>query len=234
MGPSIKVSLVSKCFAELIGTFVLVFAGTGAVIVDDVTHGAVSHVGVGLVFGLVVMAMIYALGEASGAHLNPAVTMGFLAARRMDAMRAGLYVVSQIIGAILASISMRVLFPAHSTLGATVPSGAASQSFVLEAVLTAILMMVILCVSTGSKETGVMAGIAIGGTVGLEAIFAGPVCGASMNPARSIGPALISGETASLWIYVVAPVVGAFAGVAIWAGIRPAVLESCRKDVERV
>jgi MIP family channel proteins len=222
----------SKCLAEMIGTFVLVFAGTGAIVINDVTHGSVSHVGVGLVFGLVVMAMIYAMGEASGAHLNPAVTIGFCTARRMEAGKGSLYVVSQVTGAILASLAMRGLFPDHATLGATIPSGPIIQSFILEIILTAVLMMVILCVSTGSKEVGIMAGIAIGGTVGLEAIFAGPICGASMNPARSIGPALVAGQTATLWIYVAAPVLGAILGVAAWAGIRPAIQASLRKDVE--
>ena len=217
--PTTKV-LLRKCLAESVGTFVLVFAGTGAIVIDDVTHGAISHLGVGLVFGLVIMAMIYALGEISGAHFNPAVTIGFWTARRLPSRMAVFYILSQIAGALVASGVMRGLFPAHAILGATLPSGSAMQSFIFELILTAVLMMVILCVSTGSKEVGIMAGIAIGGTVGLEAIFAGPICGASMNPARSIGPAVVSGQMATLWIYVVAPIIGALLGVATWIGVR--------------
>ena len=229
-----KSNLASKCLAEFVGTFVLVFAGTGAIVVDDVSHGAVTHVGVGLTFGLVVMAMVYALGEASGAHLNPAVSVGFCAARRMAGWTCGFYVASQMGGAVAASLVVRALFPAHATLGATMPSGSAEQSFVLEIVLTAILMMVILCVSTGSKEVGVMAGIAIGGTVGLEALFAGPISGASMNPARSIGPALVSGHMDALWIYLLAPVMGSLLGVAAWAGVRPAASVQLQMSAETV
>lgn len=221
--------IASQCLAECIGTFVLVFAGTGAIVINDLAHGTIAQVGIGLVFGLVVMAMVYALGEASGAHLNPAVTVGFCTARRMQAWKGGLYILSQIAGALCASALLRLLFPDHPTLGATLPSGPASQSFILEVILTAILMMVILCVSTGSKETGIMAGIAIGGTVGLEAIFAGPICGASMNPARSIGPAVVAGKTSTLWIYLAAPVLGSLLGVAVWAAIQPAVRASFRK-----
>jgi len=224
--------LAATCLAEFIGTLVLVFAGTGAIVVDDQTHGAVTHVGVGLVFGLVVMAMIYALGEASGAHLNPAVTIGFCAARRMRMRQGGFYIGSQVAGALAASLMMRMLFPDDSTLGGTAPSGPAMQSLVLEVVLTAILMMVILGVSSGPKEVGVMAGIAIGGTVGLEAIFAGPISGASMNPARSIGPAVVAGRMPVLWIYLIGPVAGALLGVVAWAGIQPAVRGSFVKEMK--
>ena len=153
--------------------------------------------GVALTFGLVVMAMIYAVGDVSGAHLNPAVTCGFWLARRFPGRAVVPYVLSQLAGAVLASLVLRLLFPHHPTLGATLPGrcGPAPcfQSFVLEVVLTAILMFVILSVACGAKEKGLMAGIAIGGVVGLEAMFAGPICGASMNPARSLAPALVSG-----------------------------------------
>jgi aquaporin NIP len=207
---------VNKYAAEVLGTFTLVFAGTGAVVIDSVTNGAVTHVGVAMTFGLVVMAMIYALGDVSGAHLNPAVTVGFWLARRFPARRVIPYVLAQSAGAVFASLLLRLMFYDRAFLGATLPTGSASQSFVLETVLTAILMFVILCVSTGPKEVGVMAGIAIGGVVGLEAMFAGPVSGASMNPARSLAPALVSGHLQSLWIYLLAPLAGAVVAIPCW------------------
>ena len=216
------------CAAELLGTFALVFAGTGAVVIDGVSGGAVTHVGVAVTFGLVVMAMIYAVGDVSGAHLNPAVTCGFWLARRMPGRLVAPYIVSQVAGALLASGLLRVLFPQHPTLGATLPAGAVAhpvmQSFVLEVVLTAMLMCVILCVAFGAKEKGLMAGIAIGGVVGLEAMFAGPICGASMNPARSLAPALVSGTLAHMWVYLTAPVLGSAVAVACWRAVHGPVL----------
>jgi len=203
-----------KLAAEFIGTFILVFAGTGAIIIDETSPGAVSHVGVALTFGLAVLAMIYAVGDVSGAHLNPAVTLGFFAARRIEVRWVAPYIFCQCGGAIFASLVLRFMFPAHATLGATMPSGVAMQSFVLEAILTFILMFVILNVSTGPKEKGIMAGIAVGAIIGLEALFAGPISGASMNPARSLGPALVSQRFDHLWIYLTAPVIGAVASVA--------------------
>lgn len=199
--------------AELFGTFALVFAGTGAIVINDVTGGTVSHVGIALTFGLIVLAMIYAVGDVSGAHLNPAVTLGFFAARRFPARSVLPYIGSQGVGALLASLALRLLFPAHATLGATLPRGDALQSFVLEIVLTCLLMFVILSVSTGAKEKGITAGIAIGSVIGLEAMFAGPVCGASMNPVRSLAPAVVSLHFESLWVYLTAPIIGACAGV---------------------
>lgn len=204
---------MKKFAAELLGTFCLVFAGTGAIIVNDLSGGTVSHVGVALTFGLIVLAMIYTLGDVSGAHLNPAVTLGFCVARRFSWRLALPYIAAQCAGATLASLLLRILFPAHATLGATIPSGSAGQSFVLEFVLTAILMFVILGVSTGAQEKGITAGIAVGAVIGLEALFAGPICGASMNPARSLAPALVSLHLASLWVYLLAPTLGAVAGV---------------------
>ena len=206
-----QIPLRKKLAAEVIGTFCLVFAGTSAIVVN--VDGAVSHVGVALTFGLVVFAMIAALGDVSGAHLNPAVTIGFYLARRLAGRLVLPYVLSQCAGAILASVVVRLLFPAHPTLGATTPAGALYQSWVLELLLTAGLMLVILCVSTGAAEKGITAGLAIGGVVALEALFAGPVSGASMNPARSLGPALVSGELGVLWLYLTAPVAGALLAV---------------------
>jgi aquaporin Z len=203
-----------KLAAELFGTFALVFAGTGAIVINDVSGGTVSHVGIGLTFGLIVLAMIYAVGDVSGCHLNPAVTLGFFVARRFEGRWVVPYIGSQCLGAILASTTLRLMFPTNATLGATLPAGDGLQSFVLEFILTLILMFVILSVSTGSKEKGILAGVAVGSVIALEALFAGPISGASMNPARSLAPALVSLRIDSLWIYLAAPVLGALASVA--------------------
>jgi aquaporin Z len=209
-----------KYAAELLGTFGLVFAGTGAIVIDAVSGGGVTHVGVSLTFGLIVMAMIYAVGDVSGAHLNPAVTLGFYLAGRLPGRAVLPYVLSQVCGAFLASVTLLALFGNRASLGATVPAGPAWQSFGLEALLTGLLMFVILCVSTGPREVGTMAGIAVGGVIALEALFAGPICGASMNPARSLAPAVVSGNFRALWVYVAGPVLGAAAAVPLWRLIR--------------
>ena len=204
---------MKKYGAEFIGTFALVFAGTGAIIINDVSGGAVTHVGVALTFGLVVLAMIYAVGDISGAHLNPAVTLGFFVARRLRWKMVFPYMISQLLGAVMASYVLRALFPQHPTLGITVPAGPESQSLILEIILTGLLMFVILNVSTGPKERGTTAGIAVGAVIALEALFAGPICGASMNPARSFAPALVTRHFVDLWIYLVAPTAGALLAV---------------------
>jgi aquaporin Z len=190
-----------------------VFAGTGAIVSNEASGGAITHVGIALTFGLIVLAMIYTLGDISGAHLNPAVTIGFWAARRLPGREVLPYSGSQITGALLASGLLRALFPGSKWLGATLPAGSEGQSFVLEAVLTFLLMLTILNVSTGPKEKGITAGIAVGAVIALEAMFAGPICGASMNPARSLSPALVSGHCEHLWIYLIAPLLGAGAAV---------------------
>lgn len=200
---------MKKLTAEFLGTFALLFAGTGAIVINDVSHGAISHAGVALTFGLIVLAMIYTFGDVSGAHLNPAVTLGFFAAGRMPGREVVPYILAQLLGATAASAVLRGLFPTHGHLGATLPAGSAMQSCVLEFILTALLMLVILSVSTGSKEKGITAGIAVGSVIALEAMFAGPISGASMNPARSLAPALVSGKLSGLWIYLVAPTLGA-------------------------
>lgn len=207
---------MKKYLAELIGTFALVFCGTGAIIINQETNGTISHVGIAATFGLIVMCMIYTFGEISGAQLNPAVTLGFAISGRFDKKEVLPYIGSQIAGAFLATLLLKYLFPMNPNLGATLPAGSPMQSFVLEIILTYLLMLVILNVSQGSKETGLFAGIAIGGTVLLEALFAGPICGASMNPARSLSPAIVSGNLANLWIYIVAPILGAFLAVFTW------------------
>ena len=214
------IPLHKKLVAETIGTFSLVFAGTAAIVVNDGGSNIVSHVGVALTFGLIVFAMIASVGDISGAHINPAVTIGFFLARRFPGREVLPYVTCQLAGAILASVMVWLLFPAAERLGETVPAGPIHQSWLLEVLLTAGLMFVILCVTTGAKERGITAGLAIGGFVGLAALFAGPVCGASMNPARSLGPALIGGQLNSLWIYLTAPVVGAAIAVPLCCCVR--------------
>jgi aquaporin Z len=212
---------MKKLLAEVLGTFTLVFAGTGAIVANGVSGGAVTHVGIALTFGLVVMALIYTYGDVSGAHLNPAVTVAFAVAGRFGWREVPGYVLAQVLGALAASGMLKVLFPEQANLGATLPSGSVGQSFWLEVILTAILMMTVLSVSTGAKEKGVTAAIAIGGVVGLEALFAGPICGASMNPARSLGPALMSGQTQHLWVYLVATTLGAVLAVPLFFATRP-------------
>lgn len=203
---------MKKYFSEFIGTFTLVFCGTGAVTINEITNGAVSHVGVALTFGLIVMAMIYSLGDVSGAHMNPAVSFAFWVRQELSFSEFLKFSMSQIAGAFLASGLLKFLFPESLRLGSTLPSGPEMQSFILEIILTFFLMFVIAQVSTGAKEIGIMAGIAIGSVVLLEAMFAGPVTGASMNPARSLAPATISGNVHSLWIYLTAPFIGALLG----------------------
>lgn len=211
---------MKKLLSEFLGTFTLVFAGTGAIVINAASQGAIGHAGIALTFGLVVLAMIYTFGDVSGAHLNPAVTLAFAVARRFAWREVPGYLAAQISGALAASLLLRALYPQDATLGATLPAGSEMQSFVLELVLTAMLMLTILSVSTGAKEKGITAGIAIGGVIALEAMFAGPACGASMNPARSLAPALVSGHLEHLWLYLAAPVLGALMAVPLCMGVR--------------
>ena len=204
---------MKQYFSEFLGTFALVFAGTGAIVINQISGGAITHVGIALTFGLIVLAMIYTFGEISGAHLNPAVTIGFCVARRFPTASVLPYIASQCLGALLASVLLRILFPDHHNLGATLPAGSDAQSFILELVLTFLLMLVILNVSTGAKEKGITAGIAVGSVIALEAMFAGPICGASMNPARSLAPALVSLHLEHLWIYLTSTIIGSVLAV---------------------
>ncbi len=209
-----------KYIAELIGTFALVFCGTGAIIINQETGGVVTHAGIAATFGLIVAAMIYTVGDISGAHLNPAVTIAFWIAKVFPTKQILPYILSQAAGAFLASFTLQFLFPTNVTLGATIPAGTDMQSFVLELILSFLLMFTIIHVAKGSKEQGMFAGVAIGSVVLLEAMFAGPISGASMNPIRSLSPALVSGQVTHLWVYLAAPFLGAGFAVFVWIGLK--------------
>lgn len=201
--------MLRACAAEFIGTFGLVFAGTGAIIINEMSSGQIGHLGIALTFGLVVMAMIYALGHISGAHINPAVTIAFALTKHFPWKNVPFYCVFQIGGAVCASLVLRAALGSHASLGATLPADSDGQSFVLELLLTFFLMFVVMSVATDVRAVGNAAAIAIGATVALEAIFAGPITGASMNPARSFGPALVGSVWESQWVYLTAPFIGA-------------------------
>lgn len=209
-----------RFLAEFTGTFTLVFAGCGAIVVNTTSHGQLTHLGVALSFGLVIAAMIYAIGHISGAHMNPAVTLAFALTRHFPFVRAPLYWTAQLLGATAAAVVLRVLFGNIAHLGATLPSGSDSQSLGLEIVLTFFLMFVIMAVATDDRAVGQSAAIAVGGVVLLDALFGGPISGASMNPARSFGPALVSGTWQHYWIYLTGPVVGAILGAFAYELIR--------------
>lgn len=211
---------IRKSLAEFLGTFAMVFAGTGAIVINAESGGAITHLGVALTFGLIVLAMIYTLGDVSGAHMNPAVTVAFAAAGLFPFASVLIYLAAQISGALLASLTLRFLFPQNPTLGSTLPAGLPMQSFVLEIILSGLLMFVILNVSHGSKEKGITSGIVVGSVIALEALFAGPICGASMNPARSLAPAIVSGNLQHLWIYLVAPVIGMLVVIPLFKAMR--------------
>jgi aquaporin Z len=206
MGFSIS---AKKLLSEFIGTYCLLFAGTGAIIINDISGGAVTHVGIALTFGLIVFAMVAVFGDVSGAHINPAVTFGFFLSGRFPRSAVAPYIISQLSGAIFSSVTLLLLFPHHPTLGGTMPAGSALQSLLVEILLTTILMFVILIVTTKNQGKKNTAGIVIGSTVALAALFAGPVSGASMNPARSLAPAIVSRQLNAQWIYLAGPVLGA-------------------------
>ena len=207
-----KTATIGPYIAELVATFALVFAGCGAIIVDTTSHGQVTHVGVAITFGLIIAAMVYATGHISGAHINPAVTLAFALTRHFPLVRVPLYWFAQLSGTLLAALLLRALFGDVAHLGTTLPAGTDGQSLVLEMVLTFFMMFVIMAVATDDRAVGQAAALAIGGTVLLDAMFGGPISGASMNPARSLGPALVSGTLAHLWVYFVGPIAGALLG----------------------
>lgn len=211
--------LARSLVAEAVGTFALVFAGCGAIMVDQRTH-ALGHVGVAISFGLVIMVMIYAVGHVSGGHFNPSVTAAFALTRQFPAQRVPLYWLAQLAGALIAAGLLRSSLGNVAHVGSTLPSGSNGQAFMWETVLTFLLMFVIMAVATDSRAVGEAAAIAIGGTVGLDAMFGGPVTGASMNPARSLGPAIVSGHLTSAWVYVAAPLAGAALGAFTYRFLR--------------
>jgi len=205
--------LARRAAAEGLAAFTLVFAGCGAIVSDAQYDGALGTVGVSLVFGLVIMVMVYATGHLSGAHINPAVTIAFTLTRHFPARDAAAYIGAQLAGAIAAALLLLAVWPDQpAALGATVPSVGVGSALVYEALLTAFLMFVIMAVATDTRAVGAAAAIAIGGTIGLDALFGGPVTGASMNPARSLGPALAAGEWQDFWVYVAGPLAGAAIG----------------------
>jgi aquaporin NIP len=204
----VRIENLRALVAEAIGTFALVFAGCGAIMVDAKT-GQLGHVGVAISFGLVIAFGIYAVGHISGAHFNPSVTFAFALSRHFPWSRAIAYWGAQLVGAIAAAAVLRGSLGNIADLGATLPSGSQGQSFLWELIMTFFLMFVIMAVATDTRAVGEAAAIAVGGTVLLDAMFGGPISGASMNPARSIGPALVSGNLHALWLYIVAPICGA-------------------------
>jgi aquaporin NIP len=215
-----NVTLPRRLGAEFVGTFALVFAGAGAIIVDATQNGAITHVGVAATFGLVIMAMIFAVGHLSGGHFNPGVTLAFAVARHFSFRDVVPYWLAQFAAALAAAAVLRLMFGNVADLGATQPAGSMMQSFWLELILTFGLMFVIISVATDTRAAGQAAAIAIGGTVGLEAMFGGPISGASMNTARSLGPALVSGQLHALWLYAIAPPIGAVLGGLTYQAIR--------------
>ena len=218
---AVRPDLLRRSAAEGLAAFALVFAGCGAIVADTRYDGALGAVGVSLVFGLIIMVMVYATGHLSGAHINPAVTIAFTLSRHFPQRDAIAYIAAQVAGAVAAALLLLAVWPDQpGDLGATLPSVGVGSAFVYELVLSGFLMFVIMAVATDTRAVGAAAAIAIGGTVGLDALFGGPVTGASMNPARSFGPALAAGEWHDFWIYVLAPIVGAALGALAYQLVR--------------
>jgi MIP family channel proteins len=210
-----------RAVAEGLATFALVFAGCGAIVANSVYDGVLGAVGIGLVFGLVIMVMVYATGHLSGAHINPAVTVAFTLTRHFPAREAAVYIGAQVAGAVAGALVLLAIWPDKpADLGATIPTIAAGSALVYELILTAFLMFVITAVATDTRAVGAAAAIAIGATVGLDALFGGPVTGASMNPARSFGPALASGAWTDFWVYLAGPAAGATLGALAYQAVR--------------
>jgi MIP family channel proteins len=214
-------NLARRAAAEGLAAFALVFAGCGAIVADAEYEGVLGAVGVALVFGLVIMVMVYATGHLSGAHINPAVTIAFALTRHFPGREAASYVGAQVAGALLAALALLAIWPSEpGDLGATVPAVGVGSALVYEVVMTALLMFVIMAVATDTRAVGAAAAIAIGAGVGLDALFGGPVTGASMNPARSLAPAIASGTFTDLWIYIVGPLSGAAVGALAYQAVR--------------
>ncbi len=212
-------SLLRRSGAEFIGTYGLVTAGCGAIMVNAQT-GALTHVGIALTFGLIITVMIAATGHISGAHFNPAVTIAFAVTRHFPWREVVYYVAAQVLGAVLGALTLRLLIGDVAALGATIPTGEVLKAFGIEVLLSAVLMFVIISVATDTKAIGAPAALAIGFTVALDALWGGPLTGASMNPARSFGPALIAGQWDYHWVYWLAPITGALAGAWTYQSIR--------------
>ncbi len=214
---------MKKYISEFTATFLLVFCGCGAAVINQQTNGAVGGgLGISITFGLIVTVLVYTFGEISGCFINPAIAIGFAVAGLFDKKELLPYIVSQIMGATAASFVLKFLFPINMNLGATLPSGSELQSFIFEIILTFLLMAVVIFTAQSSnKMTQQLVGVCAGATVMLEAIFAGPICGASMNPARSLGPAIISGNYTSIWIYITAPIIGACLATWFWKFLKP-------------
>ena len=216
-----KPGLPRRVAAEALAAFTLVFAGCGAIVTATVHRGSLGSLGVALAFGLVIMVMVYATGHLSGAHINPAVTIAFALTRHFPRREAAAYVAGQVVGATAAAFLLLAIWPSQpADLGATVPSVGVGSAVVYEAVMTTFLMFVIMAVATDTRAVGAAAAIAIGGTIGLDALFGGPITGASMNPARSFGPALASGTWTDFWVYVVGPIAGAALGAVAYQVVR--------------
>lgn len=214
-------SLARRASAEALGTFALVFAGCGAIVTNAERGGTLGSVGISLVFGLVILAGIAAFGHISGAHFNPAVTASFLLTRHLPGRDALTYIGAQIIGATCGALLLWAVWPGKPAhLGATVPTIAVGRAVLVEAVMTATLMAVILSVATDTRAAGAPAAIAVGATIALDALFGGPLTGASMNPARSFAPALVSGEWHEFWVYLAGPLLGAPLGACAYQFVR--------------
>lgn len=205
--------------AEFVGTYSLVTAGCGAIMVNTTTE-ALGHAGIAATFGLIIMVMIAATGHISGAHFNPSVTIAFALTRHFPWRDVPFYIAGQVAGAVLGALTLRFIIGDVADLGVTLPAGSVAQSFGLEIVLTAFLMFVIIAVATDTRAVGETAAIAIGATVALDALWGGPISGASMNPARSLGPALVAGIWTHQWLYIVAPIIGAALGGLVYQSLR--------------
>lgn len=213
--------MIRRALAEGIGTYFLVLIGTGTVMTAAISEGSIGVAGIAAAFGLVVAAMIYAVGHISGAHINPAVSLGFYSVGKLSGSELASYVVAQCLGATLASATLRLLLGPVASLGATVPSVPLGSAFFLEWLMTFLLMFVIAAVALGETIPPGFGSLAVGIAVAVDALFGGPLTGASMNPARSLGPALVAGVWTDHWIYWLAPISAAAAAANVWELLDP-------------